>query len=172
MNEPRTYNALFLCTGNSARSQMAEALLNAMGKGRIRAYSAGSQPGPVVQPLAAALISDVGLPIEGLRPKSWDEFAGPDAPKMDFVITVCDNAAGESCPVWPGHPALAHWGVPDPAAVTGDEPTVRRAFADAANLLAQRIRLLASLPVDKLDRLSLQARLREIGRDTGVADAA
>ena len=161
MTEPRTYNALFLCTGNSARSQMAEALLNAMGKGRIRPYSAGSQPGPVVQPLAAKLIDDLGLSTEGLRPKSWDQFAGPDAPKMDFVITVCDNAAGESCPVWPGHPALAHWGVPDPAK-NPDDP---KGFKNAWLTLRRRIELLLALPLEKLDHLAREQELRLIGKE-------
>jgi len=166
------WNVLFLCTGNSARSILAEAILREAGAGRFASWSAGSHPTGRVHPMALSMLESLRIPTDGLRSKSWDELARPDAPAMDFVITVCDNAASEICPVWPGQPVTAHWGVPDPAAVTGDEPTVRRAFADAANLLAQRIRLLASLPVDKLDRLSLQARLREIGRDTGVADAA
>lgn len=158
----RTYNALFLCTGNSARSQMAEALLNAMSKGRIRTYSAGSHPAASIQPLAAQLIGEMGLPTESLRPKSWDEFAGPDAPTMDFVITVCDNAAGESCPVWPGHPALAHWGVPDPAR-TPDDP---KGFKDAWVTLRRRIELLLALPLDKLDHLAREQRLRQIGQES------
>lgn len=160
MNE-RTYTALFLCTGNSARSQMAEALLNVMGKGRIRAYSAGSHPAPRVQPLAAQLISELGYAPDALRTKSWDEFSGPGAPEMDFIITVCDNAAGETCPVWPGHPAMAHWGVPDPA-LTPDDP---RAFKNAWLTLRRRIELLLALPLDKLDRLAQQTQLRQIAQD-------
>ena len=158
----RTYNALFLCTGNSARSQMAEALLNYMSKGRIRAYSAGSRPAADVQPLAAQLITELGVASEALRTKSWDEFAGPDAPAMDFVITVCDNAAGESCPVWPGHPALAHWGVPDPA-LTPDDPS---AFRNAWLTLRRRIELLLALPLEKLDRLAQEQHLRQIAQST------
>lgn len=158
----RTYNALFLCTGNSARSQMVEALLNQMGKGRIRAFSAGSRPASKVQPLALHLIEELGLPSEGLRPKSWDEFTTDDAPKMDFVITVCDNAAGESCPVWPGHPALAHWGVPDPA-LTPDDP---KAFRTAWLTLRRRIELLLALPLESLDRLAREKHLRQIGQES------
>ena len=166
------YNVLFLCTGNSARSILAEAILRASGGGRFASWSAGSHPTGRVHPMALAMLESLRIPTAGLRSKSWDELARPGSPAMDFVITVCDNAANEVCPVWPGQPVTAHWGVPDPAAATGDDATVRRAFADAAHLLARRIRLLASLPVDKLDRLSLQARLRAIGRDGGVADAA
>ncbi|KGQ17875.1 Protein tyrosine phosphatase [Lysobacter dokdonensis DS-58] len=151
------YNALFLCTGNSARSQIAEVLLNAMGKGRFRAYSAGSHPSGEVHPLAVRTIRDHGLSAQGLRSKSWDEFAGPDAPTMDFVITVCDNAAGETCPVWPGHPAVAHWGVPDPAA-SGDP----QAFKDAWLVLRRRIELLLALPLEKLDNLARTQKLNEI----------
>lgn len=161
MNEPHTFNALFLCTGNSARSQMAEALLNAMSKGRIRAYSAGSHPAPVVQPLAAQLINELGFSTEGMRPKSWEEFAVADAPKMDFVITVCDSAAGESCPVWPGHPALAHWGVTDPAK-TPDDP---KGFKDALLTLRRRIELLLALPLEKLDHLAREQELRLISKE-------
>jgi protein-tyrosine-phosphatase len=158
----RTYNALFLCTGNSARSQMAEALLNQMGKGRVRAFSAGSHPASRVQPLALQLIEELGLPSAGLRPKSWDEFATDDAPKMDFVITVCDNAAGETCPVWPGHPALAHWGVPDPA-LTPDDP---KAFRTAWLTLRRRIELLLALPLESLGRLASEKHLRQIGQES------
>ena len=161
MND-RTYNALFLCTGNSARSQMAEALLNHMSKGRIRAYSAGSRPAQEVQPLALQLIEELGLPSEGLRPKSWDEFATDGAPNMDFVITVCDNAAGETCPVWPGHPALAHWGVPDPA-LTPDDP---KAFRTAWLTLRRRIELLLALPLESLDRLAREKHLRQIAQES------
>lgn len=159
----RTYNALFLCTGNSARSQMAEALITSLSKGRIRGYSAGSQPAGRVQPLAAELIAALGLPAESLRPKSWDEFATPDAPTMDFVITVCDNAAGETCPVWPGHPAVAHWSVPDPAS----RPDDREGFKQAWLLLRRRIELMLALPLEKLDRLAQEQRLREIAQETG-----
>ncbi|RNF86178.1 arsenate reductase ArsC [Montanilutibacter psychrotolerans] len=158
----RTYNALFLCTGNSARSQMAEALLNYMSKGRIRAYSAGSRPGTHVQPLAAQLITDLGVSAESLRTKSWDEFAATGAPEMDFVITVCDNAAGETCPVWPGHPAIAHWGVPDPALTPDDT----QAFKHAWLTLRRRIELLLALPLDKLDRLAQEQQLRQIAQET------
>ena len=161
MNEP-TYNTLFLCTGNSARSQMAEALLNSMGNGRFRAYSAGSQPSGSVQPLAAELIAELGVPPASLRSKSWDEFAGPGAPEMHFVITVCDNDAGEACPVWLGHPAIAHWGVPDPALTPQD----RQAFKNAWLVLRRRIELLLALPLAKLDRLSQEQHLHQIARET------
>jgi arsenate reductase len=166
------YNVLFLCTGNSARSILAEAILRESGGGRFAAWSAGSRPTGRVHPMAISMLESLRIPTTGLRSKSWDEFAQPGAPAMDFVITVCDNAANEVCPVWPGQPMTAHWGVPDPAAASGDDETVRHAFANAAQLLAHRVRLLASLPVAKLDRLSLQARLREIGGSAGIADAA
>ena len=159
-----TYNVLFLCTGNSARSIMAEALLNVLGKGRFRAYSAGSQPSGHVQPMAAQLAQSLGYDIGLIRSKSWDEFAVAHAPEMDIVITVCDNAAGEACPVWLGHPALAHWGVPDPVAATGDEDMRRHAYTAAFATLRRRVELLLSLPLDKLDRLASQASLREIGQ--------
>ncbi len=162
MND-RTYNVLFLCTGNSARSILAEALLGTLGKGRFHAYSAGSQPSGLVQPMAAELAQSLGYPTERLRSKSWDEFADPGAPAMDMVITVCDNAAGEACPVWLGHPALAHWGVPDPAAVEGDDDHRRHAYVAAFATLRRRVELLLALPLDKLDRLAAQSRLREIG---------
>ena len=165
-------NVLFLCTGNSARSILAEAILRDMGGGRFASWSAGSRPIGRVHPMALALLESLRIPTDGLRSKSWDELARPGAPAMDIVITVCDNAANEVCPVWPGQPVTAHWGVPDPAAATGDEATVRGAFAEAARLLSRRIRLLTSLPLAKLDRATLQTRLREIGRDAGVADAA
>jgi arsenate reductase len=157
----RVYNALFLCTGNSARSQMAEALLNVLGKGRIRAFSAGSAPSGHVQPLAAKLIGELGYPVDQLRSKSWEEFASADAPPMDFVITVCDNAAGEVCPVWPGQPAIAHWGVPDPAR----SPDDLHAFMDAWVTLRRRIELLLALPLDKLDRLAREQQLRNIATE-------
>ena len=163
MTDP-TYNVLFLCTGNSARSIIAEALLNVLGKGRFRAYSAGSQPSGHVQPMAAQLAQSLGYDISLIRSKSWDEFAVPGAPEMDIVVTVCDNAAGEACPVWLGHPALAHWGVPDPVAATGDEDTRRHAYTAAFATLRRRVELLLSLPLDKLDRLASQASLREIGQ--------
>ena len=163
MSETRTFNALFLCTGNSARSQMAEALLNHLGKGRFRAYSAGSHPAATVQPLTAELIAGLGLPAGQLRTKSWDEFDVPGAPVMDFVITVCDSAAGEACPYWPGTPMTAHWGFPDPSHVEGDDEARRNAFAKTAQAISHRLRLFLSLPMDKLDQLSLQRELRSIG---------
>jgi protein-tyrosine-phosphatase len=163
MND-RPLNVLFLCTGNSARSILAEAMLNAMGQGRFRAYSAGSRPAGQVNPFALELLHKNRLPVEGLRSKSWDEFAQPGAPELDFVFTVCDNAAGEVCPVWPGQPISAHWGVEDPAAVEGDDETKRRAFFRAYNRLHNRIQLFLSLPFAKLDRLTLTARVKEIGR--------
>jgi len=156
-------NVLFLCTGNTARSIMAEALLNAMGQGRFKAYSAGSHPKGVVNPFALELLRQNHLPLDGLRSKNWDEFARPDAPAMDFVITVCDNAAGEVCPVWPGQPMTAHWGIPDPAAVEGSDQDKRKAFFKAYSQLQHRLSILLSLPMDKLDRLSLQRRLDAIG---------
>ncbi len=157
------FNVLFLCTGNSARSILAEGLLRGLGGERFRAYSAGSAPKGEVHPLALATLQTYALPTDGYRSKPWDEFAGPGAPAMDFIITVCDDAAGEACPVWPGHPATAHWGVPDPAAETGDEARRLKAFHDAARTLKRRIELFRSLPLDKLDALSLQAELRGIG---------
>lgn len=160
------YNVLFLCTGNSARSIMAESILSHAGAARFRAYSAGSQPAGSVNPLALELLRENRMPTDGLRSKSWDEFAQVNAPRMDFVVTVCDNAAGEVCPIWPGRPMTAHWGVPDPAAVDGDDDTKRNAFREACHILLNRIRIFASLPLDKLDRTSLQRRLREIGSAT------
>jgi protein-tyrosine-phosphatase len=156
---------LFLCTGNSARSILAEALLNspAVGRGRFRAFSAGSHPRGQVNPWALELLAAEGLPIDALRSKSWDEFAGPDAPRMDFVFTVCDQAAGEACPFWPGHPVTAHWGLPDPAAVEGGDEEKRRAFRDAFERLRRRLDLFASLPFDTLDGPALARRLQEIG---------
>ena len=160
----RPYNVLFLCTGNSARSILGEALLNSMGRGRFRAWSAGSHPGGRVNPFALEILSRNGFATEGLRSKSWDEFAAPGAPEFDFIFTVCDSAAAETCPVWPGHPMSAHWGIPDPAAVEGDDETKRRAFRDAFSRLQRRISLLVNLPVQSLDKLSLQKELGEIGR--------
>jgi protein-tyrosine-phosphatase len=160
------YNVLFLCTGNSARSIMAESILRHVGDSRFNAYSAGSHPVGQVNPLTLELLTANDMSTEDLRSKSWSEFAQPDSPPIDFVITVCDNAAGEVCPVWPGQPVLAHWGVPDPATVEGSDDAKRKAFSDACHLLATRIRLLASLPIAKLDRWSLQNKVREIGRVT------
>ena len=160
----RTYNVLFLCTGNSARSILAEAMLNRVGNGRFKAYSAGSHPKGRVNPLAIETLETAGLPTQGLRSKSWEEFARPEAPPMDFVITVCDNAAGEVCPIWPGQPTTAHWGVPDPAEVEGAEEEKRAAFRQAATALRRRIDLLVALPLEKLDRLGIQRRVRDIGK--------
>ena len=161
-------NVLFLCTGNSARSILAESMLNSMavGKGRFRAFSAGSHPSGQVNPFAIELLEKNHLPTDGLRSKSWDEFAQPGAPELDFVFTVCDNAAGEVCPAWPGQPMTAHWGVPDPAAVECGDETKRKAFFVAFNQLQNRISLFANLPIDKLDRLSLQKNLDAIGKAT------
>jgi protein-tyrosine-phosphatase len=160
------YGVLFLCTGNSARSIMAEALINhlAAGQGKFKGYSAGSHPKGQVHPMALELLQRNRLPVQGLRSKAWDEFAAPGAPKLDFVITVCDQAAAEVCPVWPGQPLTAHWGIPDPAAVQGSEDEQRRAFRDAFHILRRRIELLAALPLDKLSKLALQERLADIGR--------
>lgn len=159
----RQYHVLVLCTGNSARSILAEVLFNALGKGRFIAYSAGSKPAGRVNPGALEWLQQHGYSTAGLRSKSWDEFAAPGAPGIDFIFTVCDNAAGEVCPIWPGKPATAHWGIPDPAHVEGDEAR-RAAFNKAAEQLARRIQLFLSLPIDKLDKLALKERLAEIGR--------
>jgi arsenate reductase len=164
MSDNTAYNVLFLCTGNSARSIMAEALLNAMGKGRFRAYSAGSHPKGEVHPLALELIAKNRLPVEGLRSKDWSEYSRAGAPKMDFVFTVCDHAAAESCPVWPGQPMTAHWGIPDPAAREGAEEDRRRAFFTAYSQLAQRLSIFVNLLLRNLDRLALQRRLDDIGK--------
>ncbi|KAF1721461.1 arsenate reductase ArsC [Pseudoxanthomonas wuyuanensis] len=158
------YNVLFLCTGNSARSIMAEVLANQLGHGRFTAYSAGSSPRGQVNPMALQVLQDAGFSTEGLRSKPWDEFAQPGAPEMDLVITVCDRAAGESCPVWPGHPVTAHWGVPDPAAATGSAEEIHKAFTQTLMVLQQRIHLLAALKIEALDRLVLESKVREIGR--------
>ena len=157
-------NVLFLCTANSARSILAESILNATAPDRFRAFSAGSHPGGKVNPLAIELLQKNRYPTEGARSKAWDEFAAPGAPALDFVFTVCDNAAGEVCPVWPGQPITAHWGVPDPAAATGSDDNKRKAFLEAFLLLQRRIQLFTSLPLAKIDKLSLQQRLREIGK--------
>ena len=159
----KVYNVLFLCTGNSARSILAEALLNHLGKGQFNGYSAGSFPKGAVHPLAIELLERLHLPITGLRSKTWKEFARPGAPVVDFVFTVCDQAAREVCPVWPGNPITAHWGIPDPAAVEGNENERKRAFRNAYHQLDARIRLLIALPIDKLDRMALQRRADEIG---------
>lgn len=164
MPDANAYNVLFLCTGNHARSIMAEALLNAMGKGRFRAFSAGSHPKGLVHTLALELIDRDRLPKKGLRSKSWDEFAQPDAPRMDFVITVCDNAAGEMCPVWPGQPMKGHWGIPDPALVRGTDEEKRKAFSAAYTQLSNRISLFINLPLARLDALALKKQLDEIGK--------
>ncbi len=163
MQENPIYNVLFLCTGNSARSIIAEALLNHEGKGRFRAYSAGSQPRGEVNPLAIEMLRKTGLAVDGLRSKSWSEFAATGAPKMDFVITVCDNAAGETCPVWPGQPMNAHWGVPDPASVEGSDVERHLAFADCFRMLRNRIGLFVNLPLASLDRISLRHHMDKIG---------
>jgi len=159
-------NVLFLCTGNSARSIMAEALLNFWGRGRFRAFSAGSHPKGEVHPLALEIMERAHLPAEGARSKSWDEFARPDAPKPDFVITVCGNAAKEACPLWPGQPVTAHWGVDDPAAVEGSPEEQFRAFNRALRELEARVKLFTSLSLESIDRLTLQTRLREIGAES------
>lgn len=160
----KPYNVLFLCTGNSARSILAEAYLNARGKGRFRACSAGSQPAGKVNPFALELLTKNRIDASSARSKSWDEFAGAGAPALDFVFTVCDNAAGEVCPIWPGQPMTAHWGIADPAAVRGSEPARRKAFVKAFTELTTRINLFLSLPIEKLDRLVLKKKLDDIGR--------
>ena len=159
----RVYNVLFLCTGNSARSILAEGLLNFEGKGRFRAWSAGSFPNGAVNPFALDALKHAGLATDGYRSKSWEEFAGEGAPRMDFVFTVCDDAAGEVCPVWPGHPVTAHWGMPDPAAVEGDAAKAK-AFRDTLRMLSNRIRVFIALPFEKLDRLALKNHVEDIGR--------
>lgn len=163
MAEP-AFNVLFLCTGNSARSILAESLLNSLGKGRFHAYSAGSHPAGQVNPFALELLEKNHFPTRELRSKPWDEFAQPDAPQLDFVITVCDNAAGEVCPVWPGQPITAHWGIPDPAAVTGSDELKRRAFADAMSQMQRRIFMFVNLPFKTLDGMKLQQAVRDIGQ--------
>jgi protein-tyrosine-phosphatase len=162
--ERAIYNVLFLCTGNSARSILAEVLLDHWGSGHFKGYSAGSFPKGAVHPLTLDLLERLRLPTHGLRSKSWDEFARPGAPVMDFVFTVCDQAVGEVCPVWPGNPITAHWGVPDPATIEGTEDQCRRAFRDACTQLEARIKLFIALPIDKLDRLSVKRHADEIGR--------
>ncbi len=168
MTETPLLNVLFLCTGNSARSIMAEAIMNRLGAGRFHALSAGSMPTGVVNPHAIDLLQSQNFRTEGFRSKSWEEFSGPDAPVLDFVFTVCDNAANEVCPIWPGQPMTAHWGIPDPAAATGSDAEIGLAFAQAYRLLSNRIGLFVNLPMESLDRLSLQRRLEQIGK-TDVA---
>lgn len=160
----KSYSVLFVCTGNSARSIMAEGLLNSIGRSRFKAFSAGSHPTGTVNPFALETLENNGIPVAGYRSKSWDEFSGDQAPAFDFVFTVCDKAAGEVCPVWPGQPMTAHWGVEDPAAVEGSDEVRRRAFLDAARILKRRIELLVALPIARLDALSLEREVREIGR--------
>ena len=162
MNQ-HNYNVLFICTGNSARSILAEALMNQLGKGHFRAYSAGSFPKGEVHPLTIETLQERNFDVGALRSKSWDEFAAPDAPQMDFIFTVCDNAGGEICPLWPGHPVTAHWGFPDPAAVEGPYETRKAAFAKTFREISQRLRIFLNLPFAKLDRMSLQKHLDELG---------
>ncbi len=162
------FNTLFLCTGNSARSIMAEAILNKLGAGKFRAYSAGSQPKGQVNPQSLTLLESLGYDVTSFRSKSWSEFARPGAPALDFVFTVCDNAAGETCPFWPGQPMTAHWGVPDPAEATGTPAEIALAFMDAYRMLHQRIAVFTALPLRSLGQLTLQARLKEIGRMDGA----
>jgi arsenate reductase len=162
--DDKVFNVLFLCTGNSARSILAEGLLTALGGKRFRAYSAGSQPAGSVNPFALSTLARMRIPTDGYRSKDWSEFAQPGAPQMDFVFTVCDNAAGEVCPVWPGQPMTAHWGMPDPAAVDGSDEVKARAFRDAAVTLKHRIELLIALPMAALDRLAIQKQVRDIGQ--------
>ncbi len=165
----RPFNVLFLCTGNSARSIMAEAILTRLGGDKFKAYSAGSQPKGAVNPFALRLLRSLNYKTDGFRSKSWDEFAQPGAPALDFVFTVCDNAANEVCPIWPGQPMTAHWGVPDPAAATGSEAQIAAAFADAYRQLQNRITIFTALPLASLDKLSLQRRLDDIGKSAGAA---
>jgi arsenate reductase len=164
----RVFNMLFLCTGNSARSIIAEAILNKLGAGRFCAFSAGSEPKGELNPHAVSLLQGLGYDLAGYRSKSWLEFAKPGAPALDFVFTVCDNAAGETCPLWPGQPMTAHWGVPDPAVAIGSAAEIAYAFNDTYRMLNQRIAVFAALPIRSLDRLSLQSRLAEIGRMEGA----
>jgi arsenate reductase (thioredoxin) len=168
----RPFNVLFLCTGNSARSIMAEVILNKLGHGKFRAYSAGSQPKGQVNPRTVALLQSLDYDTSGLRSKSWSEFAKPGAPALDFVFTVCDDAAGETCPIWPGQPMTAHWGVPDPAEAKGSPAEIALAFKDAYRMLFQRIGVFTALPLASLDRLSLQRRLKEIGQLDGATAKA
>lgn len=170
MAEDRIYTVLFLCTGNSARSVLGEALLNQMGAGKFRAYSAGSTPKGAVHPMTLSVLEAAGLPTDGLRSKSWEEFAAPDAPQIDFIFTVCDDAAGEACPIRPGHPMTAHWGIADPAAVEGPEFRQRAAFEDAMRFLRNRIAAFVTLPLASIDRLALRNKLTEIGASEGATE--
>jgi len=163
----KTYNVLFLCTGNSARSILAEAVMNKLGEGRFKAWSAGSQPKGEVHPMALSVLDGLGYDTEGMRSKSWDEFAGPDAPQFDFIFTVCDNAAGETCPVWAGHPMTAHWGIEDPAVVEGDDQ--RGAFIQALRYMSNRISLFLTLPVASIDEMTMKRKLKEIGQGQGAS---
>jgi protein-tyrosine-phosphatase len=165
MTEDGVYNVLFLCTHNSARSVMAECILNREGKGRFRAFSAGSQPSGRINPFVRDLLERLGYPVDGLRSKTWDEFATPDAPRMDFVFTVCDSAAGEVCPVWPGHPATAHWGFPDPSGAQGTDAEKAAFTADVFRQIERRLQAFMSLPIASLDRLALKRKLDEMGRE-------
>jgi protein-tyrosine-phosphatase len=169
MTDQRLLNVLFLCTHNSARSIIAECIMNRLGLGKFKGYSAGSQPSGQVQPYALDLLRQLNYDVTDLRSKSWEEFSGPGAPQLDFVFTVCDNAANEVCPVWPGQPMTAHWGLPDPSAATGTESERRFAFADTHRMLFQRIGIFTNLPLASLDKLSLQRRLDEIGRSKATA---
>jgi arsenate reductase (thioredoxin) len=172
MTTDRIYNVLFLCTGNSARSILAESLLNTLGRGKFRAFSAGSFPKGQVHPIALALLKRMNLPTIGLRSKSWDEFAAPGAPPIDFVLTVCDNAAGEVCPIWTGKPVTAHWGIADPAAMEGTDARRMAAFHKAFKQLETRVKLLTSLSINSLDRMTLQTQLREIGKTATATECA
>lgn len=165
----RIYNVLFLCTGNSARSILAESAMNKLGGGRFRGFSAGSFPKGAVNPDALALLQRIGYPTEGLRSKSWEEFSQPEAPQMDFVFTVCDDAAGESCPVWLGHPVTAHWGIEDPSHVEGSDIERERAFVTALHYLENRLKLFMALPFDRLDAMALKTHVHEIGRTEGAS---
>lgn len=170
MSADRIYNVLFLCTGNSARSIIGEAVLNHAGQGRFRGFSAGSTPKGAVHPMTLEVLETAGIATEGLRSKAWDEFAAPDAPRMDFVFTVCDNAAGEACPVWPGQPMTAHWGIEDPAAVDGPDFRRRAAFEDALRFMRNRIDAFVNLPLASIDRLALQSKLHGIGAMDGATE--
>ncbi len=167
MSETATYNVLFICTGNTARSILAEGLMNHLARGRIKAYSAGSQPKGCVNPLALQTLATWRIPTDGFHSKRWDEFAKPGAPRLDFVLTVCDNAAGEVCPFWPGQPMTAHWGVPDPAAVDGTDQQKAKAFFDAAVTLRRRIELMLALPLSSLDAHRIQREITDIGTRCG-----
>ena len=159
----KVYNVLFICTGNSARSILAEGLLNELGRGRFKAYSAGSHPMGAVHPLALKELQNLRIPTDGFRSKAWEEFAAPDAPQMDFVFTVCDQAAGEVCPVWPGQPTTAHWGMPDPAAVEGSDDAKAKAFKDAAITMKRRLELMMALPIASLGRMAIEKEVKDIG---------